>query len=56
MEFSSNKLEFDYKGWLCWQNDSHGAWGAILSQRGEQSKIIDGKRSKAELLKAINEV
>jgi hypothetical protein len=52
---TGNQLEFNYKGWTCWQNDNTGDWGAILSRRGEQPKIIDGKRSKAELLKAINE-
>jgi hypothetical protein len=50
-----NKIEFDYKGWHCWQNDSTGVWGAILSKRGEQPRIIDHKRSKEELIKTINE-
>jgi hypothetical protein len=53
---SVNKIEFEYRDWMCWRNDSHGDWGAILSRRGEQAHIIDGKRSKEELLKAIDAI
>jgi hypothetical protein len=55
MPHAPNTIEFDYQGWHCWKNDSTGDWGAILSRRGEQARIIDGKRSKEELLKAIDE-
>jgi len=54
MSLDLNTIEFDYHGWHCWQNDSTGDWGAILSTRGEQPKIIDGKRSKEDLIQAIN--
>ena len=48
-----NEIEFDYQGWHCWQNDITGDWGAILSRRGRQPVIIDGKKSKEELLGRI---
>jgi hypothetical protein len=55
MTNARNKIEFDYQGWHCWQNDTTGEWGAILSRKGERPVVIDGRRSKEELIEAINE-
>jgi hypothetical protein len=41
MKLTPNKIEFDYHGWHCWQNDSTGDWGAILSWKGERRVVID---------------
>jgi hypothetical protein len=48
-----NTIEFDYEGWHRWQNDITGDWGAILSRKGRQPIIIDGMKSKEELVQAI---
>ena len=55
MTHIQNKIEFKYLGWTCWQNDSHGNWGAVLSQKGLRPIVVDGKRSKEELLEAIQQ-
>jgi hypothetical protein len=54
MTSSPNEIEFDYQGWYCWQNDTTGVWGAILSRKGKQPIVIDGKTSREDLLAAID--
>jgi len=56
MKTIPNKIEFDYQGWHCWQNDSTGDWGAILSMKGKQPVVIDGRGSKKELIEEIDEI
>jgi hypothetical protein len=56
MKLTPNKIEFDYHGWHCWQNDSTGGWGASLSRKGERSVVIDGRRNREELIEAIDAI
>jgi hypothetical protein len=54
MKLTPNKIEFDYHGWHCWQNDSTGGWGAILPRKGDRSTWNWSKRLNGNLIMAYS--
>jgi hypothetical protein len=48
-----NKIEYDYKGWNSWYNDTTGTRGAILSRAGRQPVIVDGAATREELIERL---